>query len=204
MASFKSFFSKQAMQPAGWFGRIIMSALFDKGNAPHNRLVLEHLNPAPSDHILEIGSGTGALLSALDRVVEDGTLTGIDFSNEMVAIARKRLAKGIGKGKITLIEGNFDAVDIPEESFHKVCSVNTIYFWEQPEKIFAKIFRVLKPGGALLLGFEDRSNLEKKPLDADIFRIYDAEELESLSKGVGFTTIEDKRENYLHCFIARK
>jgi hypothetical protein len=44
--AFKTFFSQQARKPSGWFGRWIMSGIFDFGNARLNRLVYDILSPA--------------------------------------------------------------------------------------------------------------------------------------------------------------
>jgi SAM-dependent methyltransferase len=59
---FSNFFSKQAQKPSGWFGRLVMSRIFDIGNARLNRLVYQILMPQPGDHILDLGCGTGKLI----------------------------------------------------------------------------------------------------------------------------------------------
>jgi phospholipid N-methyltransferase len=60
-----TFFSRQARKPTGWFGRWVMSSIFDFGNAHLNQFVYDTLAPKTGDHILEIGSGTGKLFDKI-------------------------------------------------------------------------------------------------------------------------------------------
>ena len=85
--SFSSFFAEQARRPRGWFGRMIMPLVFDRGNAFLNRLVREHMSVRPDDRIIEIGFGTGNLLKQTARSIDTGFIEGIDLSNAMVSIA---------------------------------------------------------------------------------------------------------------------
>jgi hypothetical protein len=55
--SFIDFFSRQARKPSGIFGRLVMSVIFDVGNARLNRFVNEVMSVRADDHILEIGFG---------------------------------------------------------------------------------------------------------------------------------------------------
>jgi hypothetical protein len=60
--NFSTFFSEQARKPKGLFGRIVMSFVFDKGNAYLNGFVNELMSVQANDHILEIGFGTWQLI----------------------------------------------------------------------------------------------------------------------------------------------
>lgn len=56
--NFSRFFSEQARKPNGLFGRIVMSIVFDQGNAFLNDFVEELMSVQNDDHIIEIGMGT--------------------------------------------------------------------------------------------------------------------------------------------------
>ena len=88
--NFSTFFSKQARRPEGLFGRIVMRMVFDQGNAFLNNFVNDQMSVQTDDHILEIGSGTGKLIHRMALRIDNGFIEGIDFSSEMVSIARKR------------------------------------------------------------------------------------------------------------------
>jgi ubiquinone/menaquinone biosynthesis C-methylase UbiE len=206
---FSSFFANQAKKPTGWFGRLVMSRIFDIGNARLNRLVYEILSPQTGDHILEIGSGTGKLLEKIARQVEGCIVEGIDFSDTMVSISRRKNRKHIEKGKVFIHKGNIDDVSLTAEMYTKTCSVNTIYFWPNPEITVRNIVRLLKPGGILVLGFEDITQLEQRQLDTDVFRFYRTSDVETLLIEAGFTgavTTDSIRvgSSVFHCTVAIK
>ena len=206
---FSSFFANQAKKPSGWFGRMVMSRIFDIGNARLNRLVYETLSPQTGDHVLEIGSGTGKLLERIARQVEGCVVEGIDFSNTMVSIARRKNRKHIEKGKVLIHEGKIDDIPLTVEMYTKICSVNTIYFWPNPEAIVRNIVRLLKPGGMLVLGFEDITQLEQRQLDTDVFRFYATADVETLLIKAGFTSAVKTESNRVgssvfHCTVAIK
>ena len=191
------------------FGRLIMSKIFDLGNATLNDFVETLLAAEGDDHILEIGFGTGKLIQGMSKAIRHGLIEGIDQSPTMVEMARRRNARAISQGRVILKEGEFDRMDFPEAHFDKVSSTNTIYFWPEPEKTIRKIHRLLKPGGKLILAFEDQKQLAPKNLDSAVFRIYDEQELAEMLRGNGFSnavkihtrTVKAKQ---FHCCVTVK
>lgn len=207
--SFSSFFSNQAKHPTGIFGRLVMSLIFDKGNAFLNGLVREQLSVQASDHILEIGYGTGKLIHELSGDLKEGCIQGVDPSEAMVRIATRRNRKPIQAGRVHLILGRFSRDLFQPDSFNKVCSTNTVYFWSGLEQMLVDIAEVMKPAGLLLLAFEDAEQLAKKPLDASVFRIYTAGEIEKAVEETGrFQKVEtvstNKGSQIFHCLRAEK
>ena len=207
--SIVTFFTRQARQPSGWFGRWIMSAIFDVGNAPLNRLVFENLSPERGDHILEIGCGTGKLLQRITGSCAECIVEGVDFSGTMVAMARKNNRERIDSGRVILHRGDIDELSFPAGRFIKACSVNTLYFWADPGSTLGTVHRLLKPGGRLLLGYEDRKQLEQRQLDREVFRIYSRYEVETLLTATGFendvqTRSMKKGASWFHCTCGTK
>ena len=184
---FASFFSHQARKPTGWFGRWVMANIFDMGNARLNRFVYDILSPQAGDRILEIGSGTGKLLGKMAGQVDGCVVEGIDFSDTMVSMARRKNRRHIAQGRVVVHKGNVDDKPFSRETFTKICSVNTVYFWSDPGATARKIFRILQPGGMLVLGFEDIVQLENRHLDTDVFRFFTVSDLETLLRDAGFT-----------------
>jgi ubiquinone/menaquinone biosynthesis C-methylase UbiE len=177
---FSTYFSRQAEKPNGLFGRFFMSRVFEKGNAELNSLVLESLSIKESEHILEIGFGTGLILNKIAAILDKGLIEGIDFSELMVDMAKKKNKRYIEAGKAEIHSGDFDEVVFKDSSFDKVFTVNTIYFWKCPDATVSKIYRLLKPGGKLFIGFHEKSDMEKMPLNRDIFQYYSTPEITKL------------------------
>ena len=170
--SFSTFFSEQARKPSGLFGQYIMSTVFDIGNAYLNSFVSEQLSVQPSDHVLDIGCGTGKLIYNLAAKGNDGYFEGVDYSNTMVLKALRRNKKNIKIGKVKIRKGDFDGLSYKDKVFTKVSSVNTIYFWPKPELTVQKIFNILKTGGLFVVAFEDIKQLRQRNLNKDIFSLY--------------------------------
>ena len=205
---FWAFFSRQAREPTGLFGRLIMSRVFDRGNALLNDFMRELLTLQQDDHVLEIGFGTGKLIDEMARQTSRGLVEGIDISSTMVDMARKRNRKYIAQARVEVSLGDFDQVEYRDGDFDKICSANTMYFWPDAAYSIGKIHRILRPGGKLVLGFEDKAELEKGPLDPSVFSMYDVNEVEQLLTSAGFTDVEIKsRETnsaIVHCATAVK
>ena len=207
--NFSTFFSKQARRPEGLFGRIVMRMVFDQGNAFLNNFVNDLMSVQTDDRILEIGSGTGKLINKMALKIDNGLIEGIDFSSEMVSIARKRNEQNIAKEKVKIVEGNFDEISYEKDSFTKACSVNTLYFWPSPASTTKKLAEILKPGGKLILAFEDIEQLKQRKLNQEVFHLYSTDEVQKLLFNAGFSkdvsiVTRKKGESIFHCIVAIK
>lgn len=186
-----------------------MSRIFDLGNVILNDLMKELLLIEANDHILEIGSGTGKLIAEMAKLVHNGLIEGIDMSDTMVALAQRKNKAHISSGKVNIRHGDFESAAFGDCCFDKICSANTIYFWSAPDTYTKKIFRLLKPGGKIVLAFEDKQQLEKKPLSKDVFHLYHQDEIANLLQRNGFCNdIEilsrKVKANRYHCVVAVK
>jgi len=186
----KDYFSRQARKPSGLFGRFFMTRVFVKGNLALNRLMTGLVDADGNDQILEIGFGPGAVVFDMANALTDGMVEGIDFSDAMISVATKKNKHHISAGKVKLIHGNFDETEYETESFHTVCSSNTIYFWPDPEATLSRIFHVLKPGGSLVLAFGGKEKLKDMSLDMDVFTLYSIEDVQNLLTKSGFPSHE--------------
>lgn len=99
------------------------------------------------DRVLEVSFGTGYLMSHYGK--QCGEIVGVDQSEDMLRQARERItARGV---KATLLIG--DALNLPFADASFDCLVNTDAFSLYPdrEKAMGEFFRVLKPGGRMVL-----------------------------------------------------
>ena len=65
---------------------------FDRGVAAYHGLFLEDAAIADTDHVLDIGSGTGQTTRDAARLARSGMALGVDLSSRMIAYARQRAA----------------------------------------------------------------------------------------------------------------
>ena len=202
------FFSIQARKPSGWFGRVVMSSTFNKGNAELNNFMMGLLDLHEHDRVLEIGFGPGTLLHQLAQTTTKGLVEGIDFSEAMFAQATKTNKHFIATKRVKIQMGNCNDLTYDPESFDKVCTANTIYFWEDPIENFKEILRILTPGGKLVVGFRDKAQINNLPLSHDVFNAYTRDEVNMLLLNAGFADvrIEAKEGKGLvsYCAVATK
>jgi ubiquinone/menaquinone biosynthesis C-methylase UbiE len=207
--NFSTFFTEQARRPDGLFGRLIMSIVFDQGNAFLNNFVRDLMSVQSDDRIIEIGSGTGKLISKMAQQIDKGQIQGIDFSKAMVSVARKRNKMNIAKGRVKIVKGDFDAMPYQKDTFSKACSVNTLYFWPKPVHTVKKVAHILKPDGKFIFAFEDIEQLKQRKLDQEVFHLYTKDEVQDLLFNAGFSNnikIVSKKKGKLlfHCVVAKK
>lgn len=145
-----STFTSQFAHPRGLLGRLAGAVMAIK-NRRRNELAVACLNPQPGDHVLEIGFGPGVTISRLAPLVDNGSVTGIDASAEMVAQARRRNATAIAKGLVDLRYGSVALLPFPDDTFDRALAVNSQHHWPQPAANLREVRRVLKPGGVIII-----------------------------------------------------
>ncbi len=99
-----------------------------------------------SGDVLEIGIGTGLSLLHYPPEVR---LTGIDFSPGMLEVARRRSAQL--NRPVELRMGDAQQLDFPDESFDSVVGTFALCAVADERRVVAEMWRVLRPGGQLLL-----------------------------------------------------
>jgi arsenite methyltransferase len=101
------------------------------------------------EHVLDLGSGAGTdSLVAAQMVGDEGRVTGIDMTPEMLAKARGAAAE-MGAGNVEFLEAEAERLPFANESFDVVISNGVIDLIPDKDAVFAELFRVLKPGGRM-------------------------------------------------------
>ncbi len=98
--------------------------------------------------VLEVGVGTGL---ALPFYAPHLQVTGIDFSEDMLAKAREKVAEQKLGHVRDLRQMDARALDFPDASFDTVCAMHILSVVPEPEKVMAEMARVCKPGGHVLV-----------------------------------------------------
>lgn len=103
------------------------------------------------DVVLDLGSGAGfdAFLAAR-KVGKTGRVIGIDMTPEMVAKAEENARKG-GFANVDFRLGEIESLPVEDRSVHLIISNCVINLSPEKEKVFKEAYRVLKPGGKLMV-----------------------------------------------------
>lgn len=184
------FIARQARCPSGLLGRVLAWIMASE-TAAVNEKALELLQIEPNDRVLEIGFGHGRTVARAAALVPAGFVAGIDVSEEMVRMARRRNRQCIKEGRVEVQLADSARIPYPDGCFDRVCAVHTLYFWDDPRVHFQEIYRVMKAGACFILGFspkEDERAAANFP--AAIYRFYTSDEVRGLLEASGFTGIE--------------
>lgn len=105
----------------------------------------------PGESYLDVGCGTGALLSFFSGAQRK--LSAMDLSTEMIAQARRRE----DLKQVDFVQGSAEAIwPFPTDEFDKVTCLAMLEFVEHLDVALDELLRVMKPGGRALFSVEDR------------------------------------------------
>ncbi len=194
----KKFLAAQLCQPSGLFGKFMMADVLNKHNEKMNHFAVERLDIQPTDKVLDIGFGGGGTIEEMLKTIDTGKIDGIDFSQVMVEQAKQKFKSEIDSKKVSIEFGDVKQLSFVENTFDKICTVNTIYFWNEPLASLQEIKRVLKSGGKLVVGIRSADKMKELPVTQYNFRLYDPEAVRDLLVEAGFINVSiDRRDRDL-------
>lgn len=101
--------------------------------------------------LLDVATGTGDFAIELNRQLNPDKITGVDISEGMMKIGREKLKKLNLDTKIELVSGDSADLPFPDNTFDAITVGFGVRNYENLEKGLAGMFRVLKPGGTLVV-----------------------------------------------------
>ncbi len=110
------------------------------------RCLVEHLELAGGEHVLDVATGTGAVALTLAPCLPQGQVTGIDLSEGMLRQATDKAAEQ-GLGNVVFQAMDMTELAFPEDHFHAATAAFALFFVEDMEACLRGIVRRLKPGG---------------------------------------------------------
>jgi len=138
LESVKSSYRRWAPVYDGTFGRITRMGrdrAVETINASHGR-------------VLEVGVGTGLSLSRYAPHLE---VIGIDYSDDMLAVARRRVQSENLAHVRALRQMDAQTLDFPDDHFDTVVAMYLVSVVPNPERVMAEVARVCKPGGQVII-----------------------------------------------------
>ncbi|OIQ20132.1 MAG: hypothetical protein BM557_05525 [Flavobacterium sp. MedPE-SWcel] len=154
-------------------------------NQVNNNIItrtIESLNISNENSILEIGPGNGNHIIDVITLGSNLMYHGIDISETMILEAKKN---NIQFQNVSFQLTNGENIPFKNDSFDKIFTVNTIYFWENDLAYATEIARVMKEKAVLSIGFIPKSAMEQIPFTKYNFNKKDIQSVINLLEKVG-------------------
>jgi len=148
--------------------------------------------------VLDLGSGGGIdVILAAHKVGPKGKAIGVDMTDEMISLANKNAAEA-GVENVEFRKGDIEELPVEDSSVDVIISNCVINLAPDKDRVFAEAYRVLKPGGRLMVsdivtdgGLPDHI---KKDLDSwagCVAGAVDSREYVKKLKEAGFTEVKE-------------
>ncbi|MBX3196159.1 MAG: bifunctional demethylmenaquinone methyltransferase/2-methoxy-6-polyprenyl-1,4-benzoquinol methylase UbiE [Microbacteriaceae bacterium] len=140
---------KQPDEVAGMFDGVARhydrtNAIMSVGNSALWRAAtVRAVDPKPGERVLDVAAGTGTSSAALAR--SGAEVVALDFSDGMIAEGRRR------HPGLEFVQGDAEKLPFPDDSFDAVTISFGLRNVEHPKVALAEMYRVLKPGGRLVV-----------------------------------------------------
>lgn len=115
------------------------------------RKVVKMVAKHEPQNILDIATGTGDLAIQFALETNAEKVVGLDLSEGMLSVARKKTEESSFAPKIEFIKGDSEALPFEDNSFEAISVSFGIRNFENLEKGLSEIFRVLKPNGLFVI-----------------------------------------------------
>ena len=173
--------------------------------------ILAELEFEPFQDLLDCGCGTGPMIYLLAERYPERRYTGLDLTPRMIEVAREKQIPNA-----EFVVGDCENIPFDAESFDVVICSQSFHHYPHPQDFFNSVFRVLRPGGRLVL----RDNTAPAPLvwianhvemplahllgHGDV-GIFTTKEIEEMCRCAGLVPekVEQRKGLRLHC-VARK
>jgi ubiquinone/menaquinone biosynthesis C-methylase UbiE len=185
-------------------------------NLSHSRLTdwgLKQISIENHHTILDVGCGGGRTVSKLAAIATQGKVYGVDYSDESVATTKRTNAQWIDAGRVEIRHGSVSQLPFPTGVFDLVTAVETHFWWPNLPGDMREVFRVMKPGGALVLiaeVYKGGSNLAAKLAEISASRtgmtLLSVDEHRELCTNAGYSDaqiIEERDKGWI-CAKCRK
>lgn len=169
--------------------------------------MLHHLAPMPNGQYLDVGCGTGNYTNAFAK--RGFKFTGVDPSEAMLTKAWMQ------SSNVNWLKGKAENLDLPNQFFDGINASLTIHHWDDLEQGFQELYRVLKPGGKLVVFTSTPAQMRgywlchyfPTMLADSIKQMPELAEVESAIKKAGFQNLIDEdyeihkklEDQFLYC-----
>ena len=171
---------EQLSCPDGKIGREVAD-MMHKTNISMTKSSIDLLNIRDKELILEIGHGNCGHINYLLSKASSLSFIGLEISKTMkIEAENQKITSDHTRVSFDLYDGK--SLPLADLSVDKILTVNTLYFWEKPQKLLHEIARVLKKNGTLIITFANKEFMETLPFVRKKFKLYNIDDILFLIK----------------------
>jgi len=182
--------SEDSEETAVWNDETAAEYVAKWGKDPTNRMTVEAAGLQPEDVVVDVGCGGGEAVRVAAEHVVRGRAIGVDPTPAMIRIAREQSRDHPCADRIRFVEGPAEALPLESGEASVVLAINSLHHWEQPEAGLEEVWRVLAPGGRLLIGDEETEDGRWSHAEG---RLSDEVEIRRLVEDRGFESVRTSR-----------
>lgn len=146
------------------------------------RYTIERAAARPGHKILDIAGGTGDLTAKFSKIVgAEGKVTLADINDSMIKVGRAKLVDSGVVGNVDFVQANAESLPFPDNHFDRITIAFGLRNVTEKEKALQSMYRILKPGGKLLVLEFSKPAL---PLLSKVYDIYSFSLLPAMGKVV--------------------
>jgi ubiquinone/menaquinone biosynthesis C-methylase UbiE len=166
----------------------------EKGHRPVGQQAIELMRVPADARVLDVGCGSGWATRLLAESAVNGRVTGIDISDEMIAMARETSRSF---GKVEFQVASAENLPFANGEFTHAFSMESLYYYANIPAALKEIHRVLQPGGLFVTVIDLYE--ENKPSHQWVdqlkvpVQLLSVSAYRSLFSAAGFTNIRDQR-----------
>ncbi len=105
--------------------------------------------PLQKINVLDVGCGTGTLITKLGTSFPSATLVGLDISQKMLNIAERKTPE-VGRANTKFILADIESVEL-DNQFDLIFCLNSFHHYQDPSGVLFKMNRLTKKGGLVML-----------------------------------------------------
>lgn len=159
---------------------IEMAAMMNDTNAGMISESIKTLQLQDQNSMLELGHGNCGHLTKVLKQAKNIRYFGLEISKTMKQEAERINNEILTKNQIEFKLYDGKTIPFPDNSFDRIMTVNTIYFWENQAELLNEIYRVLKPQGFFVLTFAQREFMKKLPFVKYKFTLFNNQEIKDI------------------------
>ena len=181
-------------KPHGEAGAEMLAGM-NEHHSPVTEWALGFFDFGDNDRVLDIGCGGGETIRKISEKLKNGNVYGVDYSELSVKLSKKHNAADVESGKVSIIEASVEKLPFEDNFFHKIITVESFYFWPDPQENLKEVYRVLSKCGRFLIVADINGDAELDEDDIEGIRKYQLfnptlAQFRELLENAGFTDVK--------------